>query len=235
MGEMASGLAHELNQPLCAIVNFTEACVEFVRRNGHDRARLCLTLGEVTRQAERAGEVIRRLRDFVRRREPQRRAADINAIIQDVLAFTGVEVRHSEVRVRFKPGWRLPRVFADAIQIEQVLVNLVRNACEAMREGGKNAKVLTLETKRRRGAVEVSVKDSGPGISDERKERLFEPFFTTKRNGMGMGLSITRSILEVHEGRLWVTSNRKGGTTFHFTLPTAWRVRHDQQQRIRRR
>lgn len=233
MGEMASGLAHELNQPLCAIVNFTEACVELVQRNGNDRAQLSQAFSEVARQAERAGEVIRRLRDFVKRREPERKPVEINAVVREVVAFTSVEARHAGVRVRLRLARRLPSVFADSIQIEQVLVNLVRNACEAMQDVGPRTKELTIETVRRRGGVEVRVSDSGPGIREQFVERLFEPFFTTKREGLGMGLSISRSILEVHEGRLWMTSNRAGGTTFHFTLPTVWRARRGRINRIR--
>ncbi len=229
MGEMASGLAHELNQPLCAIVNFTEACVELLQRNPGERDPLPHALGEVARQAERAGEVIRRLRDFVKRREPQRIAMDVNGVIREVVAFTSVELRHCEIRVRVKLAKRLPKVLADPIQIQQVLVNLVRNACEAMRENNGRPKVLTVETARVRGAVEVRVTDQGPGIPEEIKQRLFEPFFTTKRDGMGMGLSISRSILEVHEGRMWVTSNHKGGSTFHFSIPTAWRARRGRR------
>jgi len=234
MGEMASGLAHELNQPLCAIVNFTEACAELVSRNEQDANQLVRALREVARQAERAGEVIRRLRAFVKRGEPERQAVDINGVARDVAALTGAEVRDSDVRVRLKLATRLPPVYADAIQVEQVLVNLVRNACEAMREGASPSRVLVIETVRRRGEVEVKLSDSGPGISEEVRRRLFEPFFTTKRNGMGMGLSISRSILEAHEGRIWVTPQKPGGTTFHFTLPTVWRARRGRGNRIRR-
>ncbi|RJP42493.1 MAG: PAS domain S-box protein [Phycisphaerales bacterium] len=233
MGEMASGLAHELNQPLCAIVNFTEACVELVHRNGDHVDQIAQALSEVSRQAERAGQVIRRLREFVKRREPVRQSVDINRVVRDVVAFTGVEVRQCDVRVRVKLARRVPPVFADSIQIEQVLVNLVRNACEAMREGEAAGKGLMIETLRRKGAVEVAVSDGGPGIPPQMQERLFEPFFTTKRDGLGMGLSISRSILEAHEGRIWATSNRKGGTTIHFTLPTAWRASRGRRHRVR--
>jgi PAS domain S-box-containing protein len=235
MGEMASGLAHELNQPLCAIVNYTEACAEIINRNGQNREQLPEALAEVSRQAARAGEVIRRLRDFVKRREPERQPVDINKLVREVVAFTSVEARHNDVRIRMKLARQPPRVFADSIQIEQVLVNLVRNAGEAMRESTSATRALTIETTRRKGAVEVAVSDSGPGISDQTKQRLFEPFYTTKPDGMGMGLSISRSILEVHDGRIWVTPNRQGGTTFHFMLPTAWMVLRGRRHGFRRR
>lgn len=235
MGEMASGLAHELNQPLCAITNFTEACLELMNQDGHDSTQLSQTLREIGKQAQRAGGVIRRLRDFVKGRAPQRESVDINKILREVVALTSVEARQSEVRVRMSLAKRLPKVFADSIQIEQVLVNLVRNAFEAMHDATVSRKLLTIGTLRRKGCVEVTVSDNGPGIPAETKERLFEPFFTTKSHGMGMGLSISRSILEVHEGNMWVTSNRNGGTTFHFTLPTTWRAYHGRSHRIRRR
>lgn len=225
MGEMASGLAHEINQPLCAIVNFTEACAELIKRSGQERDELPRALHEVARQAERAGEVIRRLREFVKRRDPERKPVDINALVREVIAFTGVEARHREVRIRERLGRRVAKVYADGIQIQQVLVNLVRNACEAMQTVDGSPRTLTIETFQGRGAVEVTVSDTGPGVPSELEERIFEPFVSTKRDGMGMGLSISRSILEAHDGRLWMTPNRGGGTTFHFTLPTVWRAR----------
>ncbi|MEP0845272.1 MAG: PAS domain S-box protein [Phycisphaerae bacterium] len=235
MGEMASGLAHEINQPLCAIVNFTEACAELIQRSGRDREELPQALREVARQAERAGEVIRRLREFVKRRDPERKPVDINALVREVTAFTGVEARHREVRIRERLGRRMPKVYADGIQVQQVLVNLVRNACEAMQSMDGSPRTLTIETFRNRGAVEVTVSDTGPGIPRELEERIFEPFLSTKRDGMGMGLSISRSILEAHDGRLWATPNRGGGTTFHFTLPTAWRARRGRWHGLRSR
>jgi len=235
MGEMASGFAHELNQPLCAIVNFTEACVELINRDVQGRAELADALREVTGQAQRAGAVIRRLRDFVKRRAPERKSVDINKVVRAVVALTGVEARQNEIRVRMNLAKSLPKVFADSIQIEQVLVNLVRNALDAMRGTSASTRILSVETIRRRGVVEVTVSDYGSGIPKEIREQLFEPFFTTKDDGLGMGLSISRSILEMHEGKIWATPGRKAGTTFHFTLPTVWRSRHGRRNRIRRR
>lgn len=226
MGEMASGLAHELNQPLCAIVNFTEACLELINNKTAEPAELQRAIGEVAKQAERAGQVIRRLRDFVRRREPQRVPVDLNAVVRDVVALTEVEVRHSETRVRLWLTKRLPRVLADPIQIQQVLVNLVRNALDAMKDTEVSRKLVTIQTSRRNGAVEITVADNGPGIPEELRGRLFEPFFSTKPEGMGMGLSISRSILEVHEGRIWVSPGRSGGAKFRFSLPTVRRTQH---------
>lgn len=227
MGEMASGLAHELNQPLCAILNFTEARRELVRAGRSEGDELPRTLAEVAAQAQRAGEVIRGLREFVRHREPQRELVDLNGVVREVVGLTSVEARQGEVRVQLKLADPLPRALADRIQMQQVLVNLVRNAFEAMRDTPVRRRILTIQTFRRRGTLEIAVRDCGPGVAEEAQARLFEPFFTTKPEGMGMGLSISRSIIEAHDGRIWATFNRQGGTTFRFTLPTARRKNGD--------
>jgi len=219
MGEMASGLAHELNQPLCAIVNFTEACAELVRQNTSAPEEIGRALNEVARQAERAGEVIRRLREFARGRTSQREALDINRIVNDVVGLTSLEARHHQVRFKLKLGQGIPRVPADPIQIQQVLVNLVRNGFDAMRDSEPGRRILTIHTSKRPGAVEAAVSDAGPGVPEEIRGRLFEPFFSTKCEGMGMGLSISRSIVEAHEGRIWMVPNRPRGASFRFTLP----------------
>ncbi len=223
-GEMASGLAHELNQPLCAIVNYTEACLEMLGDNPA-HAELRRAMVEVAKQSERAGEVIRRLRGFVRRGEPQRVAVDVNAAAREVLSMISADLRHQEIKVKLQLGKRLPAVLADTIQIQQVLVNLVRNAIEAMTETERGRRVLRIKTRRRGAFIEVAVQDSGRGIDGVACERVFESFFTTKKHGLGMGLSISRSIIEMHDGRIWVTPNPKGGVTFQFVLPLARRTR----------
>ncbi|HKQ49772.1 MAG TPA: PAS domain S-box protein [Phycisphaerae bacterium] len=220
MGEMASGLAHELNQPLCAIVNFAEACVELVQSDHADPAELQRAFSDVAKQAERAGEVIRRLREFVRRRTPERQPIDPNDIVREVLALTQPEARRDEIQVRLKLASRPLSVMADPIQLQQVMVNLVRNACDAMRQSPPNKRVLTIQTAQQKDLVEVQVSDSGAGVPEPLREKLFEPFFSTKHEGLGLGLSISRSILEVHSGRIWATPNGARGTTFHFTLPS---------------
>lgn len=223
MGEMASGLAHELNQPLCAIVNFVEACLEMLESGAGATEPLREIMVDVARQAERAGKVIHRLREFVRRREPQRAAVDVNRLVREAVELTKAEIRRDEVRTQLELPKRLPPVLADEIQIEQVILNLVRNALQAMQGVEPAKRVLLIKVVRRTGHVEVSVRDSGCGIPEDVRDRVFEPFFSTKSNGMGMGLSISRSILEAHEGRLWVAPNRDRGTTFRFTLPIARR------------
>lgn len=235
MGEMASGFAHELNQPLCAIVNFTEACIELVQRASASPDELTNALAAVSRQAQRAGGVIRRLRDFAKRRTPECLPVDINKVVREVVALTSIEARQSDVRVRMSTSKRLPRVLADSIQIEQVLVNLVRNAFEAMRSTHASIRLLSIETRRRGSSVEIAVSDTGPGVPDGVRERLFEPFFTTKSNGLGTGLSISRSILEAHGGSIWVAPRTNGGTTFCFSLPMNGRAQHGRRNRIHSR
>lgn len=223
MGEMASGLAHELNQPLCAIVNYAEACVELVAARGNGNDDLRTALSEVAKQAERAGAVIRRLREFVRWRDLQREPIDLNRMVREVVGLTSAELRHREVRIRLLLTRDSPRVPADAVQVQQVLVNLIRNACDAMGQTPVARRTLTIRTSRAAGALQVAVSDAGPGIPEGGHERIFSAFFSTKRDGMGMGLSISRSIIEAHGGRIWVTANRHGGATFRFTLPSSAR------------
>lgn len=232
MGEMASGLAHELNQPLCAIVNYTEACLQLLDGKSAP-PELRQAIAEVAKQSERAGEVIRRLREFVRRREPRRVDVEVNAAVREVLGLMSTELRQHEVKVKLHLGQRLPPVLADPIQIQQVLVNLVRNAVDAMAETGRERRSLRIRTCRRGSFLELRVQDAGRGISAEAGERVFDSFFTTKPHGLGMGLSISRTIIELHEGRIWATPNPSVGVTFHITLPLARRTRDGRAERDR--
>ncbi|MGE0480430.1 MAG: ATP-binding protein [Phycisphaerae bacterium] len=219
MGEMASGLAHELNQPLCAIVNYAEASIELLASQGSaDELRRALI--EVARQAERAGEVIRRLREFVRWRELRREPVDINHVVREVVGFTAAELRQRGIAVRLALAPVLPRALGDAVQLQQVLINLIRNACDAMSTTDAPRR-LTIRTARAGGMVDVAVSDAGPGLPEDGGEHWFEPFFTTKGDGMGMGLSISRSIVEAHGGRIGAVSNRTRGATIRFTIPAA--------------
>jgi PAS domain S-box-containing protein len=227
MGELATGLAHELNQPLCAIVNFTEACLELIASGGSSD-ELRGMMGEVATQAERAGEVIRHMREFVRKREPRRSAVAVNEIIRDVVVLMRNNVIKQGVDVQLDLSEPSLFVWADPIQIQQVVLNLVKNAVEAMQEGGSSEKVVTVKTcERTNSRVEVSICDLGPGISQDRLEQVFAPFHSTKESGMGMGLSISQSIIGAHDGEIWVTRNPDRGVTFHFTLPAA-RSSHDE-------
>ncbi len=220
MGEMASTLAHELNQPLAAITNYSMGCVTRLR-SGHYRPEDLLgAMEKAASQAERAGKIIRRIRDFVRKSEPRRAAVSLAEVMDDAQTMAELNTRRAGVKLVVDVPDTLPAVFADRIMVEQVVLNLLRNGAEAMAATPAEARVLEVRAREVAGGmVQVSVADRGHGISDEDLERLFKPFFTTKAEGMGMGLNICRSIIEFHGGRLWVEPNPDGGTIFHFTLP----------------
>jgi PAS domain S-box-containing protein len=235
MGELVSELAHEINQPLYAIANFAEATKTVIRGQSRQppdeqQQELLGWIEQIAVQANRAGEILRRVGRFVRKSASIRAPADINQIVDDCLKMLYVDVRLDEVEVRVVAAPNLPPVEVDRVEIEQVLVNLIRNAVEAMTESTLRPCRLTIKTSLwSPSVVEVSVRDTGPGIPLEDQPRLFEPFFTTKPGGMGMGLAISRSIIEAHHGRLWVESAPGRGTTIAFTLPAAKQEHADGQ------
>jgi PAS domain S-box-containing protein len=222
MGEMASSLAHELNQPLTAIANYSMGTVARVRSNiesgdNTDPVELLQTLQKTSAQAERAGQIIRRIREFVKRSEPHRRRVSIRTIVDDAIGFAELEAAKSRITIRSVVPESISDIEADPIMIEQVLLNLLRNAVEAMTEATE--RVVLVEVKDRTGHVAFSVTDHGSGIVADLESKLFEPFYSTKAEGMGMGLNICRSIIEFHHGRLWARNNPTGGSTFYFSLP----------------
>ncbi|NYE22818.1 PAS domain S-box-containing protein [Pigmentiphaga litoralis] len=215
MGEMASSLAHELNQPLTAIANYSMGVVALVRAGVTDSTKLLPALEKTTAQAERAGMIIRRIREFVKRSEPKRKRVNLLTIVDNAVGFAGIDSRPKRIDIVKKIPEQLPDVLADPILIEQVLLNLLKNGLEAMQETA--GRELLVEANLREDMVEVAVTDTGHGLGDP--ERLFEPFYSTKPEGMGMGLNICRTIIEFHHGRLWAEPNPDGGTIFRFTLP----------------
>jgi PAS domain S-box-containing protein len=222
MGEMATGLAHELNQPLSAIANFARGCIRRLRGGDVAPVELIGPLEEVCQQAERAGEVMRHVRDFVRKREPKLAAADINQIVRSVAKFTETETRQQGAVLALDLAPRLPPVWADPIMVEQVICNLVRNSAEAMAEARSRRREITIRTGANGGhAVEVEIGDTGPGIDGALIDQVFDQFFTTKPEGVGMGLSISRSIVESHGGSIRAESRVGGGATFRFSLQAA--------------
>ena len=219
MGEMASTLAHELNQPLAAISSYNTGCMNKLDSGKFTPDELRGAMEKLGVQAQRAGKIIRRVHDFVRKSEPKLAECDLAEVVDDAIGFIEHLAQKRNVRIgREIPGWRQP-LLADQVMIEQVLLNLMRNAIEAMSDTEPDRRRLTVRVTQHEGQIEVRVIDNGSGMADAVKERLFTPFFSTKPNGMGMGLNICRSIIEFHKGRLWVEANPEGGTIFVFTLP----------------
>jgi two-component system sensor kinase FixL len=219
LGEMASTLAHELNQPLAAIANYTQGCVRLLRNMDDAVAvRMKEALEETARQSLRAGGIIRHLREFVMRGETEKAPEDIRKLIEEAGALALVGSRERGVRsvFDFSPG--VATVMVDRVQIQQVLINLMRNAMEAMRDSERRELVIRTSSGDE-GSVIIEVSDTGPGISDEIAARLFQPFVTSKPGGMGIGLSISRRIVEAHGGELSASRNSNGGATFRFSLP----------------
>lgn len=222
LGEMASTLAHELNQPLAAIASYNTGCQNLLARNALSCEELKPALEKIGLQAQRAGKIIRRVHDFVRKSEPKRAPCALQEVIDDCLGFIEPEARKRQVRIEESiPD--LPMLPADRLMLEQVLLNLMRNAMDAMNDTPLAYRLLTLTVERDENEVRISVGDYGCGIAPEIADKLYTAFFTTKQEGMGVGLSICRSIIEFHRGRLWAeaqpTSPTGSGTRFHFTLP----------------
>lgn len=217
MGEMASSLAHELNQPLTAIANYNMAAVAMLKSGRATNESLLSALEKAANQAERAGKIVSRIREFVKRSEPRRQRVPVEQIVEHALDFAEIDARKRQIRIEAMIPDNIPHVLADPILIEQVLLNLVKNGLEAMNHSDYD--LLTVEIRQQNQLVEFIVTDRGHGIKEP--ERLFEPFFSTKSEGLGMGLNICRTIIESHHGRLWAQANPEGGTLFHFTLPCA--------------
>jgi two-component system sensor kinase FixL len=222
MGEMAAGLAHEINQPLSAITMYAQACQRFVRSPHRDDADVLEALEQISAQALRAGEVIRRLRQFVKNREVKREPVDCGRLLDDLRTLAETDARLHNVRLRIEIDDDLPTVYADPIQLQQVVLNLVRNAIDAMADAPETRREIVLSTRLQpEGEIEIVVADHGTGLAPEAAEHLFNPFFTTKSGGTGLGLAISHSIVRAHGGRLWHTANEGMGARFHFTLPVS--------------
>jgi two-component system sensor kinase FixL len=218
MGEMASTIAHEINQPLSAIANYMQGCGRLLQGIKHPNAqKINDALAETTHQTLRAGQIIRQLREFVARGEMEKRPEDINKLVEEASALALVGAKEQGVKTIFRFDTRTGPVLVEKVQIQQVLLNLIRNAIEAM-QGCPRKELLVERVLSDHGMVEVRVADTGSGLAEEIAPRLFQPFVTTKPAGMGVGLSISKRIVEVHGGEMWAEPNPGGGTLFRFTL-----------------
>ena len=223
MGEMTASIAHEINQPLTAIAMYAQACLKLLERSEVDTTRLGAALAKLNQQSLRAGEVIERIQRFVLNQDSHRESASVNGLLSDLLKLAGSDARMHGIELIFEPSSSLPEVFCDPIQIQQVALNLIRNAIDAMAEiDCEHGNRVTIRTRRTvEGRVEVSVADLGPGVADDQAPLLFTAFHSTKTDGMGMGLSICRTIIEGHGGTLDFRNQVQGvGAMFFFTLPT---------------
>jgi len=217
MGEMASTLAHELNQPLMAMSSYAGAA-KLLSASGQAEL-VTATLEKIAQQAERAAQIVRRIRDFVRRRSPHFEHCDMNEVVENAVGLNDADARHRELRIETRLADDLPVVIGDRILLEQVLLNLVRNAMDASISQPPERRSILVSTVVEGDSLCVSVADQGLGLEPEVAARLFEAFYTTKQTGMGMGLSICRSIIENHHGKLWFTRREGGGVIFQFSLP----------------
>jgi len=220
LGQMAAILAHEINQPLYAITNYVNGMIRRLKKGMADREQFDKVLKETLSEAERAAGIIAHLRRLLDKREPRLSTVNVNEVIQDLLRLTEAEARRRGVAVHLELAHDLPHVIVDQIQFEQVVLNLLRNGFDAMSGARNSRKSLAITTSLLDGeSIEIAVQDTGNGLSPDVADKVFEPFFTTKPEGLGMGLAISRSIVESHGGRIRVTPNPTQGTTFRFTLP----------------
>jgi PAS domain S-box-containing protein len=220
VGEMASGLAHEINQPLCAIENYAQACLRLMETNP-DTNRLGDAIKDIRAQAERAGKIIHRIKGLVRKRPPRFEHIRIKDIIQEANDLISAEAKKRGIQILVNVPDNLTPVYADFILVEQVVLNLIRNSLDALDTPQICKKDLTIQAQAGSNSmIEVSISDTGCGISEKNMKRIFESFFTTKPDGLGIGLPLSRAIIESHSGQIWATANADGGTTFYFTLST---------------
>lgn len=221
MGEMASGIAHEVNQPLTAISTYTQVSLNLINTDNPDLVKLTEILGKTQQQALRAGGIIHRMREFVKYHSKHRSTTDLNDLIHDAVDLCISELKQNNIRLTFELENNLPPIYVDQIQIEQVIINLIRNSVDALKGlPEKQQRQLTIHSHLTpNNGIQVRVKDNGSGLNEDQQQKILTPFYTTKTDGMGMGLSISRSIIEAHKGTLYFNSIPEKGTTFYFILP----------------
>lgn len=219
VGEMAATLAHELNQPLGTIANYCAACQEALRLGRADAPLFTEALEQVAYQTTRAAEIVRRVKHFVRKSQPQRTEVDLNALVKEVVILAQAEARAQGCDIEVKLARSLPSILADSLQLEQVLLNLLRNGIEAVEDAHRMGGKVWIATMPKDKLVQVTIRDNGVGLTPEALEQIFNSFYTTKQKGTGMGLAISRTIVEAHGGHIWAEWESEGGVTFHVTLP----------------
>lgn len=219
MGEMASSLAHELNQPLAAIASYNAGCLNMLDAGTGDPQDIRTALAKSAEQAQRAGRIIRRIYEFVRRSEPKNEPCAPSIIIDEAIGLVEADARRQGVRIQYQSEGNLPEILGDRVLLAQVLLNLIRNGIESMQSKPREERLLDIRVAEADGHVAIRIADRGTGIPTEVEVRLFEPFFTTKVEGMGMGLNICRSIVEAHHGRIWHEANPGGGSIFSIRIP----------------
>jgi signal transduction histidine kinase len=217
VGELAASLAHEIKQPIAAAVLNARTCVRWLKRDSPDITEACEAAARVVRDSTRAADIVDRVRSLYRRGAPQRELVDLNEIIQEMIVLLQDKANRYSILIRADLNPCLPKVMVDRVQLQQVIMNLMLNGIEAMTEMGGELTVKSMRNEN--GQLLISVRDSGIGLPIEGSDRIFEAFFTTKPEGTGMGLSISRTIVESHGGRLWARPNTRRGATFHFSLP----------------
>jgi len=222
MGELAASLAHEVKQPIAAARNHARAALNFLDRCPPDLGEVREALSCVAGDADRAGHIVDRVRDCIKRAPPRQDRFDLNKAVNEVIALARSEVANNGVSVQTRLAAGLSPVRGDRVQLQQVVLNFVMNAVEAMSSVGEGGRELLISSEQSQGdGVLVAVRDSGPGIDPKHLNRIFEAFYTTKARGIGMGLSICRSIIDAHGGRLWAEANEPRGAVFQFSLPAA--------------
>jgi len=221
MGELTTSIAHEIKQPLFAIVSNAQTADKLLNRDQPDIDEVRDALEDIARDGNRASQIIDRVRALVRKEGHVVNQLDLNEVVASAQQFAEPEMTKSGLGINTELADKLPAVQGDPIELQQVVLNLLLNGAQAMRDGGGPERILTISTTQDNGSVELAVSDVGPGVPEEHLPRLFNPFFTTRSDGTGMGLAINRSIVEAHGGRIWASPNSGPGMTFHVSLPVS--------------
>ena len=219
MGELTASLAHEVNQPIAAAVTGASTCVRWLTRDDPDLGEARQAASEAARNAKRAADIINRIRALSKKGESNRQLIDINEVIREIVALLRNEARRYSISIRTNLDANLPNVMADSVQVQQVMMNLIMNGIDAMKDVDRTREVTIRSQGGEDQQLVISVSDAGVGLPSQQREQIFNAFFTTKSHGIGMGLRISRSIVESHGGRLWAADNSPRGAIFYFTIP----------------